>query len=122
MNPIITKLPIVNASEVQKNFKRIVEEVKIEGYKFVMNKGNPQIVMVSIPFYSERLDIAASKEKHKKMSKKEKQKVIAQAFGIWKDDKRSWKEILKELRRDDNKKPFDVYIQELLKWQKQFQS
>lgn len=122
MNPIITKLPIVNASEVQKNFKRIVEEVKIEGYKFVMNKGNPQIVMVSIPFYSERLDIATPKEKHKKMSKKEKREAIAQAFGIWKYDKRSWREILKELRRDDKKKPFAVYIQELLEWQKQFQS
>lgn len=124
MNPILAKLPIVKASEVQKNFKKVVKEVQKEGYRFVMNRGNVQIVMVSLPLYTSR--IADTEEQENpypiKVNKKDKKKIIYKAVGIWKNSGKTWQEILKEIREEDNKKPFDVYLKELMEWQKQFLS
>lgn len=120
MNP----LPLVKMSDLQKHAKQVVEEVERDGRRFVMNRGNIKVVMISLPLYNEKFVEKENLEKIKKTraSKEKYKKAIEGAFGIWKNDKRTWREILKELREEDNKKPLDVYLKELMEWQKQFLS
>lgn len=105
MNP----LPLVKMSDLQKKTKKVVEEVKENGYRFVMNRGNVEVVMISLPLYTEKFS-----DKGKKGGGK------SGAFADWKG--KSWRKILKELREEDNKKPTDVYLKELMVWQKQLLS
>lgn len=106
MQPIITNPPIVKASEVQKNFRKVAEDVQKDGYCFVVNRGNIQIVMVSLPVFKAKIA--------------DKQNGGESLFADWKGKK--WKTVLAELRAEDNKKPLDKYLKELMQWQKQFLS
>lgn len=106
-------LPLVKVSELQKRTKQVMEAVKEDGYRFVVNRGNPEVVIVSMAFFQNTFGVKSTDKK-----RKDAKDAIDAAFGIWKNDKGSWREILKELREEDNKKPFDVYLKKLLKWQK----
>ncbi len=112
MNNIITNLPIVKVSDLQKNLKKVVQEVKKEGYRYVINRGNMEIVMISLPLFREAV---AGKQTSAKKHEKEKS-----LFAEWKG--KSWKKILGELRKEDGKKPLDIYLKELIEWQKQLLS
>lgn len=101
MNP----LPLVKMSDLQKRAKQVVREVKEDGYRFVVNRGNVEVVIISLPLFNKKIAVKTSKE---------------ELFADWKG--KTWKQILKELREEDNKKSMDVYLKELLIWQKQFLS
>lgn len=103
MNP----LPIVKMADLQKHAKDVVQEVKKEGYRFIVNRGNVEVVMISLPLYQKKFtDKVTSEEK--------------ELFSEWKG--KTWRQILRELRKEDNKKPLDVYLKELMEWQQQFLS
>lgn len=115
MNP----LPLVTMSDLQKKTKQVVEEVERDGRRFVMNRGNIKVVMISIPLYNEKFVETEETQTSKRPSKKKYKKAIENAFGIWKADKKTWKEILKELREEDRNKTDDEFIIDLLKWQRE---
>lgn len=112
-------LPLVKMSDLQKKTKRVVEDVKENGYCFVVNRGNPEVVMVSMTFFKNAVDKKSlnKKPETKKYSNKKRRDAISAAFGIWKNDKRSWRQILKELRAPDRGKTDTEFITELLEWQ-----
>lgn len=103
MHIVSTHLPIVKASDVQKNFKKVAEEVKKDGFRFVLNRGNVDVVIISIPLYTEKFGSPPPRRKEKK------------PFADWK--KKTWKQILKELRASDRKKTDEEFIKALLEWQ-----
>lgn len=101
-------LPLVKVSDLQKRTKQVVEEVKEDGYRFVVNRGNPEVVIVSMAFFKNAFGGKKQRDKEKNL------------FREWKG--KTWQQILRELRTEDNKKPFDVYLKEVIEWQKQFLS
>ncbi|MBI2639110.1 hypothetical protein HYW83_05995 [Candidatus Peregrinibacteria bacterium] len=101
-------LPIVKMSDLQKKTKQVVEAVKEDGYRFIMNRGNPEVVMVSMVYFKNTFGEKKRRNEEKNL------------FREWKG--KTWRQILRELRKEDNKKPFDQYLKEVIEWQKQFLS
>lgn len=115
MKPL-AKLPIVNASDVQKNFKKIAEEVNRDGFRFVLNRGNIRLVMISLPLYEEKF--GKGEDEPKKMPKASKKQALDKVFGSWGRFDQTTNEIMDEIRSADNNKTDSTFIKELLEWQK----
>lgn len=107
--------PLVKMSDLQKKTKQVVKEVKEDGYRFVINRGNVEIVMISLPLFEENFKKVSKQASGK--TAKGRQKAVDALFGAWKHYGQTAEEILEEIRSADKEKTDAQFIKELIEWQ-----
>ena len=109
-DPLITSLPIIPITEFQRNTKTAFNKVKNRGYHFVTSR-NKEIAVVMDPDFFRKLAEAY-----------QYQESINNAWGLWKNDKRSSITIQKSLRKNINKLDKNTFINTIKKWEKETES